>query len=343
MSANLKDQASWEASPLAFLYRQFIEGVPRIPSDVDLSGQAALITGSNIGLGLDCARQLLALNLSHLIIAVRSQTRGDAAAKMLQAEFPRAKIEVSIVDMSSYKSIQAFAKRCEALQRLDIAVLNAGLRRPGFERAEDTKHEMTFQINCLSTALLGLLLLPILKEKRRTASPARLALVGSDVTYWAKWTSSDYNSIFDVVDSAANFESMEAYKTSKLFLLMFVDKLAQLVPADEIIINFPNPGLCGGTQFGSDSPSDLGEVIFRAMSFLIARPAAVGARQYVNAVTVQGVESHGSFVGEGKIKPFPTIMYKESGQALQEAAWNGIMKELSFAHPAKILEALSKA
>ncbi|KAM0430415.1 hypothetical protein ACHAPT_005761 [Fusarium lateritium] len=337
MSANLKDQASWEASPLAFLSRQFIQTVPPIPSTVDLTGQAALITGSNVGLGFECARQLLALNLSHLILAVRSQTRGDAAAKKLQDEFPRAKIEVSLVDMSSYKSIQAFAKRCESLPRLDVAILNAGLSRPKFERAEETKHEMTFQINYLSTALLALLLIPILKEKRGTSSPGRLTLVGSDMSYWAKWDETE-KTVFSVLDDASNFESTWAYKMSKLFLLMFVEKLARLVSPEDVIVNFPSPGACRGTQFGADSRSTLGRIMFKIVSHIIARPVSVGARQYVDAVTVKGVESHGGFVSEGRVKPLVPMMYEEAGQALQDRAWNETMEELSFVNPLKIIE-----
>ncbi|KAL2683004.1 hypothetical protein Neosp_007466 [[Neocosmospora] mangrovei] len=337
MSANLKDQAVWEASPLAFLSRQFIQNVPKIPSTVDLTGQTALITGSNVGLGFECARQLLALNLSHLIVAVRSQARGDAAAKRLQDEFPHAKIEVSLVDMSSYKSIQAFAKRCESLPRLDIAILNAGLSRPKFERCEETKHEMTFQINYLSTALLALLLIPILKEKRTTSSPGRLALVGSDMSYWAKWEETE-KTVFSVLDDASKFETMTAYKLSKLFLLMFVDKLARLVPAEEVIINFPNPGACRGTEFGADGRSKLAGIMFKIVSHIIARPTATGARSYVDAVTVKGVESHGGFVGEGRVKPLVPMMYEEAGKALQETAWAETMEELSFANPQKILQ-----
>ncbi|KAF7543221.1 hypothetical protein G7Z17_g10903 [Cylindrodendrum hubeiense] len=303
MSANLQHEAAWEASPLAFISRQFIQTVPSIPKSVDLAGQTALVTGSNVGLGFDCARQLLGLNLSHLILAVRSQSKGDAAAKTLQAQFPSAKIEVSLVDMSSYKSIVAFAKRCETLSRLDIAILNVGLSRPKYERAEETKHEMTFQVNYLSTALLALLLVPILKSKRGTTSPAHLSLVGSDTAYWAGWADPGCKSAFEVADNAANFASMNAYKISKLLLLMFAEKLSQHVSADQVIINVPNPGACKGTEFGADNPNKLERFMFRLMSFVMARPVAVGARQHVEAVTVKGAESHGGFVSEGKVKP----------------------------------------
>ncbi|KAH7171342.1 hypothetical protein EDB81DRAFT_910110 [Dactylonectria macrodidyma] len=338
MSIKLQREAAWEAGPLAFLSRQFIQTVPQIPKSVRLSGQTALATGSNVGLGFECARQLLALDVSHLILAVRSQSKGDAAATKLRAEFPSAEIEVSLVDMTSYKSIVAFGKRCEALPRLDIVILNAGLSRPKFERAEETKHETTFQVNYLSTALLALVLLPILKSKRATAAPARLAVVGSDTAYWADWKDPSCKSAFAVVDDAAGFASMKAYKTSKLLLLLFVDKLAQHVSADEVIINYPNPGACRGTEFGADSRGRVEKIVFGVMSLIIGRPVAVGARQYVDAVTRMGAESHGGFVSEGKIKPFPTIMYEEPGRVLQETLWQETLKELEFVDPKSILK-----
>ncbi|KAK7403782.1 hypothetical protein QQX98_010424 [Neonectria punicea] len=342
MSAKLQHQAAHEASPLAFLSRQFIQTVPLIPKSIDLSGQAALVTGSNVGLGFECARQLLDLHVSHLILAVRSQSKGDAAAKALQAEFPAAKIEVSLVDMSSYQSIVAFAKRCEDLPRLDMAVLNAGLSRPRFERAEETKHEMTFQVNYLSTALLGLLLLPILKSKRGTASPAHLSLVGSDSAYWAGWADPNCESVFEVVNSAAGFASMDAYKTSKLLLLMFAEKLSQLVSADDVVVNVPNPGACKGTEFGSDNPSKIQRFMIRLMGAIMARPVAVGARQYVDAVAVKGAESHGGFVSEGKVKPYPVMMYEDAGRKLQETLWQETLRELEFVNPSDILAELIK-
>ncbi|KAF9768595.1 hypothetical protein IL306_014068 [Fusarium sp. DS 682] len=338
MSAHLQHNAAWEASPLAFLSRQFIEGVPKIPKGVTLSGQTALITGSNVGLGFECARQLLTLDLSHLIIAVRNQTRGDNAAQKLRNEFPKAKIEVSLVDMASYKSIQNFVKRCETLPRLDIAILNAGLSRPQFERSDEAKHEMTNQINYLSTALLAILLLPVLKAKRGTSGPAHLALVGSDMSYWAQWTGTS-DSIWNVVDDPSTWSSNGAYGISKLLLMMFVGKLSECVSPDEVIVNFPNPGACRGTEFGADGKrSKFEQFLMSIAKPIIGRAVSTGARSYVDAIAVKGKESHGSFVGEGKVKPYPQIMYEPAGKALQDTAWKDLMKELSFAKPLEILQ-----
>ncbi|KAL7922558.1 hypothetical protein ACQKWADRAFT_326772 [Trichoderma austrokoningii] len=91
-------------------------------------GKCAIITGSNTGLGFESARQLLALGLPHLIMAVRSLEKGNEAAKRLRDENPAAKIDVWKLDMESYDSIQAFVNKCDKeLERLDIAILNAGL------------------------------------------------------------------------------------------------------------------------------------------------------------------------------------------------------------------------
>lgn len=96
---------------------------------------------------------------------------------------------------------------------------------------------------------------------------------------------------------------MNAYKVSKLLLLMFVERLSEVVPASQVIVNVPNPGACRGTEFGSDNPSKFQRFMFRFLGHIIGRPVAVGARQYVDAVTVKGVESHGGFVSEGRVKP----------------------------------------
>ena len=67
-------------SPAHFLYTQFLETKPGTPTreDEDLSGQTAIVTGGNTGIGLDVARILLDLGLSKLILGVRNVEGGEA-------------------------------------------------------------------------------------------------------------------------------------------------------------------------------------------------------------------------------------------------------------------------
>jgi retinol dehydrogenase 12 len=46
---------------------------------VDLSGQTVVVTGSNVGLGLEAAKYFARMNPGNLILAVRSKAKGDSA------------------------------------------------------------------------------------------------------------------------------------------------------------------------------------------------------------------------------------------------------------------------
>lgn len=332
--------AAYEASIRAFFHRQYLEKEVPLPAGTTLAGQVAVVTGANAGLGFEACRQLLALNMSHLVVAVRSQAKGDEAAKKLRAEFPAATVSVFLVDMESYDSVRAFVDRVRAeLPRLDIALLNAGMQNTTFKTSAGTGHEQTFQINYLSTALLATLLVPVLKAKRggddksRAGRPPVLSIVSSDTTYW--------NSIDTTKASvAAQFTTPETfgfhyYSNSKQCLNWYVAELARRVDPGEVLVNLVNPGLCRGTQLTRGmNESILGRIVFTGMNQaikLIARTPQAGASAYVNAVVAQGKESHGKFVSDWTIKPFPTVMYTEQGQKSQAILWEETLKELEFA------------
>lgn len=308
MSAQLAAAASGEGSFSGLVKRQFTK--PKPLPDVDLSSQVAIVTGANAGVGYAASRHLLRLGLSRLIMGVRSQTRGDKAASMLRKEFPSASVDVWILDMTSYDSIQAFAKQVETLSRLDIVILNAGMGATSYEAVPSTGHELTIQINYISTALLGLLLLPILKThsaripaSARNGHPPAMTLVGSDIMY--------SNSIPDPLtgppilsrwDDPKQFSMTKIYGVSKVLLLLFGWKLADLVTPDEVLVNVSNPGMTGGTQFFAKSPFLVRKVV-GLMQAALARTAETAATIYVDAVLGHGKESHGGFVSDWAIKP----------------------------------------
>ncbi|KAI0505859.1 hypothetical protein F5B22DRAFT_626177 [Xylaria bambusicola] len=336
MSSELESKASFEATVCGFLCRQFTRPKP-IPATTKLTNQVAIVTGSNVGLGLEACRQLLKLGLSRLIMAVRSQTRGEVAAQDLRKAFPAAIISVWTVDFESYESICAFADRCKTLPRLDIAILNAGIMKSPFTIVPSTKHETMCQVNYLSTVLLGLLLLPILKQKGRTGGNSRppvLTFVGSDRAY--EVTVEKKGPVIQQLDRPEHFTQFEWYGKTKLLLILFVSTLAELVDPDDVLVNMANPGMTKGTDFFRGIPSIFMPII-RFGQFLLARPVAVAASIYVDAVTARGNESHGSFLSDWTIKPYPSLCYTQEGYHIRERLWEETLAELNFAGVSKII------
>lgn len=301
MSTDLKAQASFEATFSGLIKRQRTKSVP-LPSDLRITGQTAIVTGSNTGLGLEASRQLLGLGLSLLVMGVRSQAKGDAAAAQLREEFPNSKISVWILDMESYNSVRSFAERCASLSRIDVAILNAGLIVPTYKTAPVTGHELTVQVNYLSTVLLALLLIPILKSKRSSdvAKPPVLTIVGSDTAYGGSLKME--GPILAQTDDAKGFSQMSAYSRSKLLLTMFIGKLAELVDPADVLINTSNPGMTSGTSLGHDSNPIL-KWLYDVIQYFLARSVEVGASLYLDAALIRGTESHGKFISDWTIKP----------------------------------------
>lgn len=148
------------------------------------TGQTIIVTGANTGLGLESARHFVRLGAARVILAVRSAARGQAAAESITESTGRSGVvEVWELDLSSYASVKALAARAEAeLERLDVVVANAAMSTLAFRRAED--NEETVTVNFVSTFLLGLLLLPKLRETSvKLDNEVVLTFVGS-FTHW---------------------------------------------------------------------------------------------------------------------------------------------------------------
>jgi NAD(P)-dependent dehydrogenase (short-subunit alcohol dehydrogenase family) len=287
MSADLEDQATWEAGIPAFLYRQLILTPPAPPASTDLTGRTAIITGSNSGLGFECAKQLFKLRLSRLIMAVRSPSKGAAAAAKLKAEFPEAEVDVWPLDMESYESIVFFAKRCrEELSRIDYAILNAGVLQDKFIRCERIGHEMTVQVNYLSTTLLATLLIPVLKDRRPLPGAAKLTICGSDTAYWSTFDGSGADSLIGAFDAAGDF-GMKTYQDSNFLLMLLVPKLAERVVPAEVTVNLTNSGFTHGTNLHNSLAGKIAAT-------LVGWRIELGVRPYLDAVLVKARKAMGA-------------------------------------------------
>lgn len=204
--------------------------------------------------------------------------------------------------MSRFGSVEAFANKISKEENtLDIAILNAGTVAPSFQLTPDG-YETILQVNVLSTALLAVLLHPMLQKSAKiSGQPSHLEFVGSIAHHSVN--SSTFNQsnnirIIDQVNKKSFFGIKVQYDVSKLFLMYIMEALVQEIKGSQdhrspdVIITTVCPCLCK-TNLGRDFASPL-KVINWLFQYPFVRTAEEGSRTLVSGVTL-GTEAHGEF------------------------------------------------
>ncbi len=335
-----------------FLYRQFFLTPAALPSTLSLRGKAGMVTGSNTGLGFHASAQLLDAGLSRLILAVRDVSKGEAARRKLLASLHstfREKtpvVEVWALDLGSYASITRFAQRVKNTKdlRLDFAILNAGVAKFEHELNNSTQHEVCIQTNWLSTALLAMLLVPILQSQyaaaREHVSPPVLSIVGSETAAWAKFNEAKVAtrqniSLLRALDDAKNFDSNDRYYCSKLLLQCFFMEFVVYLSspsggANQVVVNMVNPGFCYGSELHREANGAFG-MILGVMKRMIGRSTPVGARTLAHAAVVASSETHGKYLSDERIVVFADYVHTQQGLAMRKRLWKEMMEEFQGA------------
>lgn len=185
---------------LTFLYSQLFVKLPYPRSN--FSDQVVIVTGANTGLGLEAVKHLVRLNAAKIILAVRSIGKGEKAIESVVEELrcDASRLEVWQLDLSRSESIKAFGTRVRQLERLDAVCQNAGILTSHWVDQEG--HESHINVNVIGAGLLGLEVLPKLRESAsKTGLTGRLSFVGSDLQYIAKFVEKNTaGKIFDALD-----------------------------------------------------------------------------------------------------------------------------------------------
>ncbi|CAG9942775.1 unnamed protein product [Clonostachys rosea f. rosea IK726] len=339
-----KDMEPWEKFWGPVFYQNQFKTTLEVPSKgswPDVTGKCAIVTGSNSGLGLESSKQLLSLGLSHLVMAVRSLERGRAAAANLIEQNPSAKIDVWQLDMESYDSIRAFVRKCQhELSRIDFVILNAGASPVRFAKVPATGHERTIQLNHISTALLAVLLLPVLKSKTAGPDPPVMTAVSSVMAHLTSFTNRDQRPLLPSFDdtSITPFSPPDRYGVSKLLCQLFFVRLAEKVDRNTVTINLVEPGLIKGTGLSREA-TGLAGVFSNIFHGIAGRPLEQGAATYLDAILRHGKESHGSYIMNFKFAPLAKWYYSD-GKALADVIWTETLQELSSVNLNDIIASL---
>jgi NAD(P)-dependent dehydrogenase (short-subunit alcohol dehydrogenase family) len=145
---------------------------------LDVGGRTCMVTGASDGIGLAAATALARAG-GELVLVVRDEARGRAAADRIRAEQADAKIELELCDVSSQAQIRALGARYEASGRpLHVLVNNAGCWNTSRKQSVDGI-ELTWATNMLGYFLLTKVLEPVLQR----SAPTRVVNVGSGLAH----------------------------------------------------------------------------------------------------------------------------------------------------------------
>ena len=321
-----------DASPLyvlRFIYGQLFSNLP-VPT-TSFEGKTVIVTGSNVGLGLEAARHIVRLGTSKLIIACRSTAKGEAAQRDIEESTGCGPgvIEVWDIDLCSYDSVKAFAARAaKQLDRVDVLLANAGVAMPRWERVAEDETNIT--VNVVSTALLALLMLPQLRDTAmRFNTRPILTFVSSERHEMVDFPDADApEGIFNSLNDESKANMADRYPTSKLVLNFIVREMAARMPLDSypVTVNYINPGLC------QSELSRHAGIELTIMKALVARTAEQGSRTLV-AGACGGPETHGRYMDKCVVAEPGSLLTRPGAEKTQRRLWDELMDKLDRIAP----------
>ncbi|KAH6696836.1 retinol dehydrogenase [Plectosphaerella plurivora] len=314
----------------------------------DFSGKTVIVTGANVGLGLEASRHFARLEAQRIILTCRDTTKGEAARKDIQSSLATAGtssssavLEVWQLDLADVSSIRSFAKRVDSeLERVDYFMSNAGL---GFGPYRQTAEgwEEQLGVNVIGTFLLALLVLPAMRRTtEKYGVKARLCVTASTASHLARFSERKEPHVLQAINS--NTDLSDRYKLTKLLQIMIVRQLAMAMRLssknDNIIVTSIHPGLCSTDLFRSFAlPLKIPhQVILK----IIARTPEMGSRTLLAAALSkdeaeadQKTATHGRFLDECAVGRFPDLMLGQDGEALQVEIWKELLEALEGIEP----------
>lgn len=312
---------------MSFLYDQFFVKPP-YPTNT-FTGQTIIVTGSNVGLGLEAARHFVRLDAAKVILAVRNLKAGEEAKSSIEKTTKRSGVvEVWELDLGSYASVKSFAAKAQSLERIDVLLENAGIAVATFRLAE--QDESTITVNVVSTFLLAFLLLPKLQETAsKTSTKPHLTVVSSEVHGWTPFKQRENPEIFKAL-AEKDSDLSDRYPLSKLLEVLVIRQIAPETAKayPDVTLNLVNPGLCH-----SSLARDAGWFLY-FLKLLTARTTEVGARTLVAAAET-GPEGHGQYMTNSVISEKAVSEFAKSGEGKQtgQRVWKELKGKLEGISP----------
>jgi len=213
----------------------------QVTDGVDASHLTVVITGGASGIGLETSR-VFALRGAHVIIAARNTEVASEARRIIVENNPAARIDVLKLDLSSLKSVRAFADQFNSMKLpLNILINNAGLMLCPFQLSKDGV-EMQFATNHLGHFLLTNLLLDNMKATAQsTGIEGRIVNLSSYAHHFTYPKGIE----FDKINDEKKYSDTLAYGQSKLANILHAKELSRRLKEEgaNITVNSVHPGM----------------------------------------------------------------------------------------------------
>lgn len=208
----------------------------------DVRGKTVLLTGGTSGIGKEAATEI-ARRGATVLVTGRNRSKGEAAVEEIRRRSANEAVDLLVSDFASQDDVRQLAQAVsDRFDRLDVLINNVGLGR--FERhVTEDGIEMTFAVNYVSHYLLTNLLLPVLEA----APSARIINVSSGLH-------ADGELDFDDLHRSRSYDGWEAYRQSKLAMVLFTYELARRLEETDVTVNCLEPGFVPGTSLFRDTP-----------------------------------------------------------------------------------------
>jgi NAD(P)-dependent dehydrogenase (short-subunit alcohol dehydrogenase family) len=265
----------------------------------ECKGKTYIVTGTTSGIGYEAVKHLVGFEAAKVIIGVRNIESGKSAKSAIETELGRKDvIEVWALNLDSYASVKAFAKKVEGVERIDALVLNAGAMITTWGVKESNEANIT--VNFMSNYLLAMSVLPHLQAVAKTHEiKPRLVIVGSMGGFFVGEYVKRFpkTGILDDLNDKVKWQRdfADRYVLSKMLEHMAARELATLLPISQsgVIVNVVDPGLCK-TSLTRDL-SFFQRIKAALAKAAIGRTPEMGSRTLLHGIAA-GEESHGKYL-----------------------------------------------
>ncbi|KAH7908240.1 short-chain dehydrogenase [Hygrophoropsis aurantiaca] len=306
----------------------------------NISDKTIVVTGANVGLGLEASVHLARMKPGKLIVTCRDDEKCERTAQAIEQRISGTNLAAWPLELSTFDSVRAFVDRFESEgEKVDVLIANAALATFNYAKSTDG-WETTLQVNCLSTALLSILMLPHLVKTSTPEAPSRLVIVSSEAHYLPDKLKNPHKwpKILDMLNSekyCIRSIMSQRYYLSKLLELMFVRELCSRLPdPTPVVVCAPNPGFCYSSLARETEANPLHKYGFRLLRRLLARSTEMGSRTLVHpAVAPDERSRHGRYLSAYKVTEESDYMLSDEGKEISRRLWAETIEILGTVDP----------